>query len=299
LGKLARFEADIDSRVIALDLSNFNGKQLKRDIFVHGKPHRGLFKLVPERCWPWKGFESLNGFEIRYWNEFIELKVSDRLITLLRDRVAQFSIFLSMWHEGAHRACLGYIIESLFHSFVARIDIRMDVMQVTIERGGHTRKMYPKFTLIEEDKRVWEENTLWKKMEVVKASPQLPGQGVKYYRAPDSNQRLWDAVIVPQDSNQPIDVLQITVAQRRTVAVDEFKKLFEGFEDRNFRFFMIRIAFGIKEVENLRDRKMKWVVKNSCMDFYRFQRTVEFYECIFDFEDGLCQYRQTFGYSAL
>jgi hypothetical protein len=134
---------------------------------------------------------------------------------------------------------------------------------------------------------------LWGRIDVVEDPQKVSKKEIKYYRT-DSDQRLYDAVIVTGNPQDQVDLHQVTVGCKYDVSIDEFKELSEHFGKRMFRFFMIRVAVMKKDVDAFKGKRMSWVVKNSCMDFNGFPTSVEFYECMFDFEEMRAAYLKDF-----
>jgi hypothetical protein len=107
-----------------------------------------------------------------------------------------------------------------------------------------------------------------------------------------SKQKLWDAIVVPRDVSRPVDAIQFTMVDSCDLVIEEFRKLFRLLPNRAFRFLMVRVVINQFELYDAQTTKMTWSLGTLSEEIEGFPGLVTWYECLWDFEDALLQYRR-------
>jgi hypothetical protein len=116
---------------------------------------------------------------------------------------------------------------------------------------------------------------------------------------------LYDAVVLPDRSSDPIDILQVTTAKEHDVVIGEFAKLLKLRQDtapivqRGYRFLMVRVAVSEDDVNDLKQHPLLWRFvspRNAKVRLFLesagFPGTVCFYECIWNVQNALIAYKK-------
>jgi hypothetical protein len=177
-------------------------------------------------------------------------------------------------------------MEDIFSEFVQQIRVsvwkrRMKLEKsdgvVSVERSGMDKwnyeQLYNKLGFVQlVDNGLEEVTQRWRRV---------------YYKPSSFGQRMYDAIVMPSDRSETIDLIQITLAANHSVACEEFKELFRKFGRRKFRYIMIRVAITKKEVEKVKATKMRCGFVCAEDMLKRLRTDVEFYECVLDLETCL------------
>jgi hypothetical protein len=145
-------------------------------------------------------------------------------------------------------------------------------------------------------KYAWKDGDFCGVMEVQSGTAQ-PRKDADLCYMPSSGQKLYDAVIVPRDTWKPVTVLQITVGDGHSVAIEEFLKLRDSLpNEKKFNFLMIRVAVNLDDELRMESNVLKWSMENhgeKKMTLDEINDLVDFYECILNFEKALVRYQKS------
>jgi hypothetical protein len=272
-------------------LDAFVRDTFRKDIFRSDLSLHLFLVAVPVRHWPWKGFKSLRNFVVRWASDAIETAAAENFTKFVIKESSLACDILSGWKDLESRVLLGFLMEKLFDRFVRKVDIYGLMMEVIIfEMKSESGPK--KFGVQKTNAKEWEMAALCKQMEVVVGAPKVTGTRDRYYRPESTNQRLYDAVVVPCDTSESIDIIQITLAGSHSVATEEFRNLFKIGLDRWFRFLMIRVAFNETDVGYMIQNRIQWCVRDLKSELDGFPERVTFYECIVNFKDLLMAYQR-------
>jgi hypothetical protein len=272
------------------DYREFEGPALREGIFKPDTLSHRLFRVVPIRRAPWKGFLSLHQWEIQWVTKFVQVSVTKKLFSLIAKRTsAEIRFFMSSW--AIKGGCLlGELVEEFFRDFIQEKKVSGIVKNVTVDLKDWRDKNH--YLAMKVDGwGPWREIDLWGPMIVVELNKSftIPDNGYCCAVPNRSNQKMYDALIVCNDPRVPIDVLQITVLDRHSVLAHEFRKLCKKFPGRTFRFFMIRVVLKREDVESALTQPMSWSMTGpeSKVGFPE----VEWCELIWDFGNALTVFR--------
>jgi hypothetical protein len=270
------------------DLNDFAGAKLVAQIFERGSLGHRLLRVMAVRSWPWKGFKSLCHHELSWASGALEVAVGERLITLMKPKTSsEVSNFMSTW-GGGNRSLWGQMVERFFPEFlrVQKICGKKAQVSVDLKRGKDGNGCLR--LKVSRDPLLWQQDSLWKPMTVVVGLDNLIDLEYCCCQAEKSNQRMYDAVIVPSEG--PIDVIQVTVSNRHNVLTREFENLYKKFPGRKFRFFMIRVVLCAYDVDSACGEPMTWVMSGPKEKLEGFPKDVEWYEFVLDFGSALANY---------
>jgi hypothetical protein len=293
--------SSLDEVMTTFDFTKFEGGcKLAINIFFETSIHF-ILKLIPKRGVPWMGLSSLHwGFDLKYASKIIRHAVTMSLVNSLMNAAMNVSAFLSTWSGAQRRALLGELMEELFYIFA-----ETQVLHGEASLGEFVKKTKKRKKGADQDDvdsfgfkllKDWKNRVLCKQMKVVKGSPVVP-KDVEYvlYRAESSRQKLWDAVVVPRDPLQAVDVIQITVAASHGMAIEEFVNLFNSLPNRAFNFLMIRTVINAAEIFERLSATMTWGFSPLSKEIVDSLKKVDFYECIWNFEEALVKDRTSRG----
>jgi hypothetical protein len=285
---------------IALEL--FNGNDLTRRLYDKTMPHWQLLQADPVRCAPWKGFKSLQSFEVRYRSTRIEKDVSARIVHFLTHGVMNISKYLESWNSSGKRILLK-IIEAFFQEFVGELGIQV------LRREFTVRQRRPKPGLSEDSVSLrfdidreteLKENDLCDGLSVVNdcSLDRIVAVGGKkgdiICFQTGSLKELCDAIIVPRNETSPIDILKIKIMnENHIIQAEAFRELFRipGFERRNFRFFIIGVVLSQETFRWIQHESLKCKIGRLNGEVPGFpERVIEWYECFFNLERALANH---------
>jgi hypothetical protein len=71
------------------DYTEFEGTALREGMFKPDTLSHRLFRIVPIRSAPWKGFLSLYEWEMQWVTKFVEVSVSKKIFSLIAKRTSR------------------------------------------------------------------------------------------------------------------------------------------------------------------------------------------------------------------
>jgi hypothetical protein len=282
-----------DSLKMVNDFQMFEKARLRETIFCQ-RAIRSLLRIVSVRCAPWNGLFSMGGFEIEYWSDYIADKVSYALLRLIYKRSKDEISGLLSWSREQDRVLVGCMVEKLFHRLAVVQGISCIFME-RIVRNRERNELGSGIYKVEEPNLEWIQTVLCGPMKRVRTQS-LPTERMRegkdcYYEPPSPNQRMYDAVIIHENEEDPVEVLQITVGDRHGVRMEEFKNLFDWRNKENkplnFRFLMVRVARDDKDWNTMKASPMYWWIPNSTKEIRGILEQVRWFECVFNLQKAL------------
>jgi hypothetical protein len=288
-------QLEIDNDLDMITLEDFWNSGFLRANALKGAHHL-LFKVVPVRKSPWKGFHSLMQFQVQYWSDLVRGKFATTFFRIMKNEAHKLTHFFSSWTGSTSRAFLGSLAESLFPEFVKKVSIKVWKMMMTLSQSQG-------LVSVKRVGEAWEDEALYKPMEVVqlenKNLTNVVGGRFCYYKPSSSSQAIYPAIVMPESEDDPVDLLQITIGASHVVSHEEFTELFRRFGDeRRFRFLMIRVSTTKEEVPELTAKSMTWSFRCGNEFFDILRARVDWFECVWDFETCLTEYLNTLNPAA-
>jgi hypothetical protein len=215
-----------------------------------------LFKMIPVSTDKTGEFLSFREWDSGYWSDAIEDMVFARLLQRLVDKHSVFDLL--PWANTENQALTGYVLQHFIHELVKEQSIIAATALMRI-RWVKRQGRYIAEMLVDE----WSDGFFGPVPNVVRGWDVARAGTGCYFRPSSCGQVLYDAVIIPSDQTQMIDVIQVTVGARHEFKIKGFTNLFRLRPSRvrgnkpDFRLLVIRAARCSDEAQYMRHTQQR------------------------------------------